>query len=61
MATFSFDRPFKLTPEGTEKFLKIASKPVEPDGIKPYSEAERKESEELLRKYWFKNKNNNTE
>ncbi len=58
MATFSFDRPLKLTPEGTERFLEIASKPVEPDGIKPYSDAERKESEELLKKYRFKGKEN---
>lgn len=61
MATFSFDRPLKLTPEGTERFLEIASKPVEPDNIKPYSEAEQKESEELLKKYWFKNRKGKTE
>ena len=56
MATFSFDRPLKLTPEGTERFLKIASKPVEPDGIKPYSysEAERQNDKELIKK-WYKN------
>lgn len=57
MATFSFDRPLKLTPEGTERFLKIASKPVEPDGIKPYSEAEMKESEEIIKK-WFESQRN---
>lgn len=52
MATFSFDRPLKLTPEGTERFLKIASKPVEPDGIKPYSDAERQNNKELIKKWY---------
>lgn len=56
MATFTFDRPLRLTPEGTEKFLKIASSPAKPDNIKPYSQDERKESEELLKKYWFKSR-----
>lgn len=61
MASFTFDRPLQLTPESAEKFFEIASKPAKPDNIKPYSESERKESEELLRKYWFKNKNSKTE
>ncbi len=61
MATFSFDRPWKLTPEGTERFFKIAMTPVEGDDIKPYTDEERKESEELLKKYWFKNEENKTE
>lgn len=57
MATFSFDRPFKLTPKGTERFLEIASKPVEPDGIKPYFDSEREENKELIRK-WFESQRN---
>lgn len=57
MATFSFDRPLKLTPEGTERFLKIASKPVEPDGIKPYSNAGGQNNKELIKK-WYENQRN---
>lgn len=52
MATFSFDRPLKLTPEGTERFLEIAVKPAKPDGIKPYSLEKLKESEEII-KEWY--------
>lgn len=57
MATFSFDRPLQLTPEGTEKFLKIAAKPTKPDNIKPYSLEEEREAEELIKK-WFENQRN---
>ena len=61
MATFSFDRQFTLTPEEAERFYEIASKPVKLDDIKPYTDEERKESEELLKKYWFKDKKDKTE
>ena len=54
MATFSFDRPLKLTPEEAEKFFEVTSEPVEPDGIKPYSYEDQKESEEIIKK-WFEN------
>lgn len=61
MASFTFDRPLRLTPDEAEKFLEIASTPAKPDNIKPYSDLERKESEELLKKYWFKSKGSKTE
>ena len=53
MATFFFDR-----------LCKILSKPVEPDGIKPYfeSEEDRKERKELLNKClqkWKEKRQNN--
>lgn len=58
MASFSFDRPIQLTEESAEKFFEIASRPAKPDNIKPYSDSERKESEELIKK-WFENQRNN--
>lgn len=54
MATFSFDRPLKLTPEEAEKFFEIASKPAKPYNIEPYSYEDQKESEEIIKK-WFEN------
>ncbi len=60
MASFTFDRPLLLTQESAEKFFEIALTPSKPDNIKPYSETDRKESEELLRKYWFKDRKSKT-
>ncbi len=59
VATFTFDRPLDITPEGTERFWEIYSMPVESDNIKPYSDADREESMELIKKYWHKNRNKN--
>ena len=56
MATETFDRPLRLSKEGAEKFLEIASRPAKPDNIMPYHETDRREAEELLKKYWFKDK-----
>lgn len=57
MATFSFDRPLQLTPEGTEKFLEIAAKPAKLDNIKQYSLEEQEKSKELIRK-WYESQRN---
>ncbi|MBD5128667.1 MAG: hypothetical protein HDT43_01895 [Ruminococcaceae bacterium] len=54
MATFSFDRPLVLDEKSAEKFFEIALTPAKPDGIKPYSYEEQKESEEIIKK-WFEN------
>lgn len=61
MATFSFDREFKLTVEEADRLAEIMSKPVKRDDIKPYTDADREECRELLKKYWFKNKEDKTE
>ncbi len=65
MATFTFDRPLRLTEQGTKKLLELMDEweknPPKPDGIKPYTDAEREESVELLKKYWSKGKKNKTE
>ncbi|MBD5081927.1 MAG: hypothetical protein HDT44_09230 [Ruminococcaceae bacterium] len=61
MASFTFDRPLRLDEESAEKFFEIASKPAKPCDIKPYSDTDRKESEELLKKYWFKARTNKAE
>lgn len=53
MASFTFDRPLMLSEKEAEKFYEIAAKLVKPDSIKLYSESERKESRELIKK-WFK-------
>ncbi|MCM1062827.1 MAG: hypothetical protein NC452_21510 [Eubacterium sp.] len=57
MATFSFDRPLQLTPEGTEKFLEIALTPAKPDGIEPYSAEKQQKSKELIKK-WYESQRN---
>ncbi|MCM1165317.1 MAG: hypothetical protein NC299_12435 [Lachnospiraceae bacterium] len=57
MATFSFDRPLVLDEEATEKFLEIALTPAKPDGIKPFSLEEQRESEEIIKK-WYENQRN---
>ena len=56
MASFSFDRELRLDQESAEKLMEILSRPGKPDNIEPYSDEDRKESEELLKKYWFKSK-----
>lgn len=61
MASFTFDRQIKLSEEGFDRLCEILSEPVKPDGIKPFHETDRKEVEELLEKYWFKNRKNKTE
>ena len=61
MATFSFSRPLVLDPESADRLAEILSEPAPPDNIKPYSEADRKETEEILKKYWFKNKDSKAE
>ena len=61
MATFSFDRQFVLSPEGAERLAEIMSKPVKLDDIKPYTDADREECRELLKKYWFKDKKDKVE
>lgn len=57
MATFSFDRPLVLDQEGAERLAEILSEPAKPDNIKPYSDSDRKESEELIKK-WFESQRN---
>lgn len=57
MASFTFDRPLVLSEEEAEKFLEITSKPAKPDNIKLYSDEQRKESEEIIKK-WFKSQRN---
>ncbi len=61
MATETFDRPLCLTEKGAKKLFELIDewdkKTPKPDGIKPYTAEERKESEELLRKYLFHSKN----
>ncbi len=61
MATETFDRPLRLTEQGAKKLFELMDEweknPPKPDGIKPYTAEERKESEELLRKYLFHSEN----
>ncbi|MCM1277184.1 MAG: hypothetical protein NC299_17810 [Lachnospiraceae bacterium] len=59
MATFSFDRPIIVSPEGAEKLADILSKPTPP--LNPVddflSDIYRKENEKSIGN-WFKSKGN---
>lgn len=61
MATSTFDRPLVLTEQGVDNLIALMKKweknPPKPDGIKPYSQAEREEVDALLRKYLFPSEN----
>lgn len=54
MSTSSFDRPLVLTEKGAKKLFELLEKwekdPPEPDGIEPYSDEDRAEVDELLKK-----------
>lgn len=55
MATSTFDRPLVLTEQGVDNLIVLKKKweknPSEPDGIQPYSQAEREEADALLKQY----------
>ncbi len=57
MATSTFDRPLILTEQGVDNLIALMRKweknPPPPDGIKPYSDAEREEVKMLLKKCGF--------
>lgn len=57
VATSTFDRPLVLTEQGVDNLIALMKKwekdPPKPDGIKPYSEAEREEIDALLKRCLF--------
>ena len=56
MATSTFDRPLVLTEQGVDNLIALMKKwtkdPPKPDNIKPYSDAERAEVDELLQLFF---------
>lgn len=60
MSTSSFDRPLVLTEQGVDNLIALMEKwkkdpPRRLDHIKPYSDADRAEADELLKKLFHSN------